>query len=168
MTEVSSHKHRDESPSSSWSDSDSDESLSSFLKERHGDRDSDQRGFLTPKDRELLIQELEGEKLTKEQRYRIRKRLRNGIKDFELVSHCVENSDKKRVFREMADEESSHNYFAHLGALVYEAVDASGYDSEEFIEDSIRIAQELDDDQGIDVGISIDNSSGEDIKHRSR
>jgi hypothetical protein len=168
MTEVGSHKHRNESPPVSWSGGDSDESQSSFLKERHEERDSDQRGFLTPKDRELLIERLEGEKLTKEQRYRIRKRLKNGIKDFELVSHCVEDSDKNMVFRGIADEECSYNYLAHLGALVYEAVDASGYDSEEFIQQSIRIAEELNDSQNINVGISIDNSSDEDIRPRSR
>ena len=168
MTEVGSHKSWNESPPLSWSDDDSDETLSSFLKERHEERDRDQRGFLTPKDRELLIEQLEGEKLTKEQRYRIRKRLRNGIKDFEFVSHCVEGSDKKKVFREIADEDYSYNYFAHLGALVYEAVDASGYNSEEFIQDSIRIAEELDDSQSVNVGISIDHSSDKDIKYRSR
>lgn len=166
MTEVGSHERSKKSSSSIPLEEGSEQYPSQFLKERHQERDNDQRGFLTPQDRELLINQVEGGDLTKEQRFRIRKRLKNGIKDFELISHSVEEIDKKMVFREIADEDDSYNYLAHLGALVYEAVDASGYDSEEFIEDSIQIAEDLDDVH--DIGfVDINPPSKKEIKQRS-
>lgn len=112
--------------------------LTKFLRERHSER---KRGFLTPQDRKILYTNPGEADLTRTQRYRIRQRLQNGVKDFELISNCFDEVDRDKVFDDLLAEEQGYNYLVHMGALLYEAIEQSNYSSESYIEEVIEVSE---------------------------
>jgi hypothetical protein len=95
----------------------------------------------------------------------MRNRMENGVKDFELVSHALDEVDRKKVFREILEEDSGYDYIVHMGALLYEAAELSDHSLERFVEQSVKIAEDCD---RAEVGITVDTFCEDlDVRHRS-
>jgi hypothetical protein len=128
-----------------------------LLSDRHTDRD---RGFLTAKDRSYLLSSDGSDSAT---RYRIRKRVKNAVRDFELLDHRMDRVDMRKVVMELfEDDVDAYDYFVSLGVTVYEALDDTTVDMEEFVEDVITRAQNEKyrvgggDKDGVEVDVDIE------------
>ncbi|MFB6245172.1 MAG: hypothetical protein ABEJ03_02385 [Candidatus Nanohaloarchaea archaeon] len=131
------------------------------LEDRHqGDRD---RGLLTERDREYLLENGEDEPAT---RYRIRKRVKNALRDWELVDRCMGASDLRESFRQLFEEDrdsfppekTPYQYLVSIGTMVYEALDDTTAGYERFVEDVITEYYKkkgISEDE-IDVGVDIE------------
>jgi hypothetical protein len=109
--------------------------------DKQNDRD---RGVLSKTDRRYLRGETDySPKVERNRRTEIRKRIKNGIEDFSVISECLEERDRKQVFDESDDPASIKRgmvdamYFFYLGTLdtrmkfselVEEAAESAEYD----------------------------------------
>ena len=111
------------------------------MSDKQNERD---RGVLSKTDRQYLRGETDySPKVERNRRTEIRKRIKNGIKDFSVISEKLEERDRKQVFDESDDPASIKRgmidamYFFYLGTLdtrmefgdlVEEAAETAEYD----------------------------------------
>lgn len=123
------------------------------------------RGILTEADRDFLHGEKEEltEQSKRDTRYRIRKRLKNGILDLGVLSAHLEDKDRKRVFEDLYDDQGP----PFIGGLFFLGVRgvlditdsiSEGVDAvEDIIEDAVfRALQDIDEEYMIEVDVHID------------
>ncbi|WP_152418537.1 hypothetical protein [Halorubrum distributum] len=135
------------------------------LREEHPNRE---RGILTKKDRELLIDSSNGQdsdeqsddeqdspnaQTIRNRRYQIRKRVVNSIKDFEVLSRCWEDRDRKRVFETLSKEDSS--YLKEVGIFLYLGFQDLGAGKKRFLKEVIEEAEHR---RGRDVRVTVSST----------
>lgn len=151
------------------------------LREEHPNRE---RGILTKKDRELLIDSSNGQnsddtldspnaQTIRNRRYQIRKRVVNSIKDFEVLSRCWEDRDRKRVFETLYKEDNS--YLKEVGIFLYLGFQDLGAGKKRFLKEvieeaehrrgqEVRVTVSTKLDNGLSYQIEVDETSNSPTK----
>lgn len=112
----------------------------------NGDRD---RGILTPADRAYLGGDTEFESVQSERnaRARIRNRVYEAVRDFELLVERLPERDRKLVFEKRFDDAGTEGFDALVSALafLYLAVGETGLEFETVLREAINVAEATDD-----------------------
>lgn len=110
---------------------------SSEYSDRHEDRP---RGMFTDGDRQFLSPENDVEEMNdqtvRNRRYRIRKRIKNTIKDFEIFSKLVPSTDRESAIKDIAEE--NIDYLIEIGVLLYLEFDSVDIPKRKFLESVIE------------------------------
>lgn len=95
--------------------------LLSDIRMTDGETNKRDRGILSPADREYLHGRKEDltEQSKRDTRYRIRKRVENGIYDMALLAKNLDPDDRKQIFKKIFDNEDQPGaYTLAVGFLV--------------------------------------------------
>lgn len=76
---------------------------------------------------------------TRTRRYQLRKRIKDGIKDFEILSRCLEERDVSQVFNSLNTE--NREYIKELGIFVYLGFKQTNLDGKRFLKELIEEAE---------------------------
>lgn len=132
-------------------------SLPPEIRKRHIERD---RGGLTSGDREFLMDREASESLNaqtiRNRRYRIRKRIVNSMKDFEVAARWLPASDRKSVFESL--HESNRDYLKEIGVFLYLGFQDLGAGKKRFLKEVIEEAERR---RGRDVSIKVTSELGD-------
>ncbi|WP_121820407.1 hypothetical protein [Halostella salina] len=106
------------------------------------DTDRD-RGVLTTADREYLLgeRELSHEQSKRNAEARIRRRIENGILDFDLLTHYLDEADRRQVFAGAADDEALIDAVTAMLSFAYIGLKEQGVDFERVLEPAVRGAE---------------------------
>jgi hypothetical protein len=110
--------------------------------ERHFSRPS---GAITKTDRKFLCKspaELESvaKQTKRDNRYRIRKRVTDTIKDFEVLALKLSSRDREQVFKKLRDEDG--RFLHELGVFAYLGLRDAGIDVEKYLANVVKDAEE--------------------------
>lgn len=119
--------------------------------ERHTGR---KRGMITPKDREFVCQPPDAEdtnrQLLRDRRYRIRERIKNGLKDFELFAKFLPDCDRTQIFKSLQNKDT--NFLKEVAIFLYLGFLDVNEDKKEFLEDVIEEAERR---EGREVNVEV-------------
>lgn len=106
------------------------------------DTDRD-RGVLTTADREYLLgeRELSHAQSARNAEARIRRRIENGILDFDLLTHYLDEADRRQVFAGAADDEALIDALTAMLSFAYIGLKEQGVDFERVLEPAVRGAE---------------------------
>lgn len=135
------------------------------------------RGILTPDDRALLRGEIEYDRRQRySDRYRdIRQRIANGLLDFNVIQYTVRDRDRKRIFRDPANETGTPDplFYESIQALLYWTyfgLKEQNYDFEALLAEAIEQAEQdfartyRGDSVDVDVRFDVDVRRSHDIE----
>ncbi|NHN47087.1 hypothetical protein G9464_05675 [Halostella sp. JP-L12] len=102
-----------------------------------------ERGLLTEADREFLLGEveMEHEQSKRNAAARIRRRIENGILDFDLLVHYLDGRDRRQVFDAVAEDEAFLDGLAAMVSFAYIGLKEQGVDFERVLEPAVRGAE---------------------------
>lgn len=123
------------------------------LKENRG------RGMLTPTDREYLAGQSDdlGAQQERNRRYKIRKRVVNGIRDAVFLSQQV-RSDRKQVFEKFRRGDN-RDRLVEFGVYIYRGLKDSGAEKSELL---AEVVEEAERREGNEVSVEITSTVGGD------
>jgi len=101
-----------------------------------------QNSILTTSQRKFLQSNIEGTAKARNTRARIRERVREGLRDFRILSDCLEDRDRESVFESEAytDQVVLQNDVAATVAFIYAGVDGeSGF--REPLKDGVQVGE---------------------------
>ncbi|MBB6647982.1 hypothetical protein [Halobellus ruber] len=131
------------------------------IREQHLDRE---RGILTRKDRELLMDEPEdtntNAQAVRNRRYQIRKRVKNSIKDFDILSRCWEKRDRELVFESLVN--NKRGYLKEVGIFLYLGFQDLGAGKKRFLKEVIEEAEHR---RGNAVDVTVSAEFGERLSY---
>jgi len=104
------------------------------------DRD---RGVLTTADREYLLgeRELSHDQSKRNAEARIRRRIENGILDFDLLTHYLDEADRRQVFAGAADDQALIDALTAMLSFAYIGLKEQGVDFDRVLEPAVRGAE---------------------------
>lgn len=109
------------------------------------DFDTDRpRGILSPADRELLLGEadMDHEQSRRNAEARIRQRVIDSIKDFDLLVHALKEKDRQQIFTKSVDDPEFINGLTTMLSFVYLGLKESGIEFSHVLEPAIHRAEE--------------------------
>lgn len=106
------------------------------------DTDRD-RGVLTTADREYLLGErtMSHDQSRRNAEARIRRRIEQGILDFDLLVHYLDGTDRRQVFADVADDEALIDGLTAMISFAYIGLKEQGVDFERVLEPAVRGAE---------------------------
>lgn len=136
-----------------------------------------ERGLLTEADREFLLGEveMEHEQSTRNAAARIRRRIENGILDFDLAVHYLDERDRRQVFERATEDQAFLDGLVAMVSFAYIGLKEQGVDFERVLEPAVRGAEtayaveQLSANVDVDVAFEVEtdvNSTLEGIEER--
>lgn len=103
-----------------------------------------ERGILSTADREYLLGEVEmsHEQSKRNAEARIRRRITDGIVDFDLFLHHLERTDRRQIFEQATTDEAVVDGLTAMLAFAYIGLKEQGIDFERVLVPAVRGAEE--------------------------
>ncbi|WP_276254551.1 hypothetical protein [Halomontanus rarus] len=103
-----------------------------------------ERGLLSTADREYLLDEREmsHEQSKRNAEARIRRRITDGIVDFDLLVHSLEPTDREQIFEQARTDEAFVDGLTAMLAFAYIGLKEQGIDFERVLVPAVRSAEE--------------------------
>jgi hypothetical protein len=136
-----------------------------------------ERGLLTAADREFLLDEveMEHEQSKRNAAARIRRRIENGVLDFDLAVHYLDERDRRQVFERATEDEAFVDGVVAMLSFAYIGLKEQGVDFERVLQRAVSGAERayaveqfsanVDVDVTFDVDVDV-NSSLEGVEER--
>lgn len=107
------------------------------------DTDRD-RGILSDADRNYLLGEVEmsHEQSKRNAEARIRRRITNGILDFDLFVHLLDESSRRQVFQQATEDEAVLDGLAAMLSFAYLGLKEQGIEFDQVLVPAVRAAEE--------------------------
>lgn len=104
-----------------------------------------QRGILSPADREYLLgeAEMDHEQSRRNAEARIRQRVVDSVKDFNLLVHTLEPKDRRQIFEKSIDDPAFIDGLRTMLSFVYLGLRESGVEFGHVLEPAIRRTEEV-------------------------
>ncbi|SER17814.1 hypothetical protein [Natrinema salaciae] len=121
-----------------------------------------ERGVLSPADRAYLLgeREMSHEQSKRNAEARIRRRIRAGVLDFDLLLHTLPEKDRRQLFGRTATDEAFLDGLRAMIAFTYLGLESHGVDFEEVLEPAVRSSEEYlaatDENATVAVDITFD------------
>ncbi|WP_265108760.1 hypothetical protein [Halosolutus halophilus] len=121
-----------------------------------------ERGVLSPADRAYLLgeREMDHEQSKRNAEARIRRRIRAGVLDFDLLLHTLPAKDRRQVFEATTTDDAFLDGLRAMVAFVYLGTERYGVDFEDVLEPAIRSSEEFlaatDRDESVSVDVTFE------------
>jgi hypothetical protein len=102
------------------------------------------RGILSPADRELLLGEvdMDHEQSRRNAEARVRQRVVDSIKDFDLLVHALKSKDRQQIFTKSVDDPEFIDGLTMMLSFAYLGMKESGIEFSHVLEPAIRRTEE--------------------------